>query len=255
MVEEPTVLYRRTPIWKRFFALERRERDQPDPRRAPGDGGRGGRRRRAHPAGRPVVTEPPAARRRAAAVAGHTGDRETAPGGLARRRPGRAGRPDSAPWNRSARSTPTTLRSALQDESALVRRRAAGAGCPSSGRLVAGGPGRSRRGRGEMAAFACGEQGASVGADVLASSSDLATATRTPSSARPRSPRSARSATPPRCPAILAATGGDKAAVRRRAVLALAPVRRAGGRGHAANARSTDRDWQVRQAAEDLLGS
>jgi HEAT repeat protein len=52
-------------------------------------------------------------------------------------------------------------------------------------------------------------------------------------------------------PAILAATT-DKPAVRRRAVLALAPF---DGRDvEEALARAlTDRDWQVRQAAEDLL--
>lgn len=51
-------------------------------------------------------------------------------------------------------------------------------------------------------------------------------------------------------PAILAATG-DKPAVRRRAVLALAPF--AGPEVDAALDRAlTDRDWQVRQAAEDL---
>ena len=51
-------------------------------------------------------------------------------------------------------------------------------------------------------------------------------------------------------PAILTATG-DKATVRRRAVLALAPFE-----GDAVNAAlrlaRDDRDWQVRQAAEDL---
>jgi HEAT repeat protein len=52
-------------------------------------------------------------------------------------------------------------------------------------------------------------------------------------------------------PAILAATT-DKPAVRRRAVLALAPFE--GPAVEAALARAlTDRDWQVRQAAEDLL--
>ena len=52
-------------------------------------------------------------------------------------------------------------------------------------------------------------------------------------------------------PAILAATG-DKATVRRRAVIALAPF--AGPEVDAAlEAARTDRDWQVRQAAEDLL--
>lgn len=51
--------------------------------------------------------------------------------------------------------------------------------------------------------------------------------------------------------AILAACG-DKPAVRRRAVLALAPFR--GPAVDAALARAaTDRDWQVRQAAEDLI--
>jgi HEAT repeat protein len=52
-------------------------------------------------------------------------------------------------------------------------------------------------------------------------------------------------------PAILAATT-DKPAIRRRAVLALAPFD--GDDVHAALARALeDRDWQVRQAAEDLL--
>ncbi len=51
-------------------------------------------------------------------------------------------------------------------------------------------------------------------------------------------------------PAILAATG-DKATVRRRAVLALAPFE--GPEVDAALERAKgDRDWQVRQAAEDL---
>jgi HEAT repeat protein len=50
---------------------------------------------------------------------------------------------------------------------------------------------------------------------------------------------------------ILAATS-DKPAVRRRAVLALAPFD--GPEVDAALRRAlTDRDWQVRQAAEDLL--
>jgi HEAT repeat protein len=52
-------------------------------------------------------------------------------------------------------------------------------------------------------------------------------------------------------PAILAATS-DKPAIRRRAVLALAPFE--GPEVDAALTRAkSDRDWQVRQAAEDLL--
>ncbi|MEM7286894.1 MAG: HEAT repeat domain-containing protein [Actinomycetota bacterium] len=56
---------------------------------------------------------------------------------------------------------------------------------------------------------------------------------------------------PDALPAILAATK-DRATVRRRAVLALAPFE--GPEVDAALARAMeDRDWQVRQAAEDLL--
>jgi HEAT repeat protein len=52
-------------------------------------------------------------------------------------------------------------------------------------------------------------------------------------------------------PAILRACD-DKPAVRRRAVLALAPFE--GPEVDAAlQAATTDRDWQVRQAAEDLM--
>lgn len=52
-------------------------------------------------------------------------------------------------------------------------------------------------------------------------------------------------------PAILAATS-DKATVRRRAVLALAPFD-GPDVSEALDRARTDRDWQVRQAAEDLL--
>ena len=52
--------------------------------------------------------------------------------------------------------------------------------------------------------------------------------------------------------AILAATK-DKAAVRRRAVLALAAFEGAEVES-ALEAALSDRDWQVRQAAEDLTG-
>lgn len=53
-------------------------------------------------------------------------------------------------------------------------------------------------------------------------------------------------------PAILAATS-DRPAIRRRAVLALAPFE--GPEVDRALERAAqDRDWQVRQAAEDLLG-
>jgi HEAT repeat protein len=54
-------------------------------------------------------------------------------------------------------------------------------------------------------------------------------------------------------PAILGATR-DRPAIRRRAVIALAPF--SGPEVDAALAAAlTDRDWQVRQAAEDLSGA
>jgi len=53
-------------------------------------------------------------------------------------------------------------------------------------------------------------------------------------------------------PAILAATT-DKATVRRRAVISLAPFSGAGVDA-ALEAALADRDWQVRQAAQDLSG-
>ena len=57
--------------------------------------------------------------------------------------------------------------------------------------------------------------------------------------------------------AILAGTA-DKPAIRRRAVLALAPFvgpdhARAGEVADALQRALTDRDWQVRQAAEDVM--
>ena len=52
--------------------------------------------------------------------------------------------------------------------------------------------------------------------------------------------------------AVLTAASGDRPAVRRRAVVALAAFD--GPEVDAALERAlTDRDWQVRQAAEDLL--
>jgi HEAT repeat protein len=57
---------------------------------------------------------------------------------------------------------------------------------------------------------------------------------------------------PAALPAILAATS-DKATVRRRAVIALAPFD-GPEVDHAYEKALTDRDWQVRQAAEDLTG-
>ncbi len=75
----------------------------------------------------------------------------------------------------------------------------------------------------------------------------------TRSHAKPRSRRWVRWAIRVGLPAVLVACS-DRAAVRRRAVLALAPF--AGDEVDAALARALDdKDWQVRQAAEDLTNS
>jgi HEAT repeat protein len=199
----------------------------------------------------PDVTARAATRRRAAALAGHEGDqagarrawlddepavRATGLGALER-----LGSLDSA-----------TLRAALLDPSPLVRRRAA--------ELAAHRPDVSLRdalddpdaGVIEMAAFACGEQGAAVGTGVVAKLVDLAA--DHPDALVREAAVAALGAIGGTAglPAILAAAGGDKPAVRRRAVIALAPF--AGPDVDAALRQAlTDRDWQVRQAAEDLL--
>lgn len=186
---------------------------------------------------------------RAVAVAGHAGDvataraavddpdpvvRELAIGALAR-----AGALDDA-----------TLEAAFADPSAAVRRRSAV--------LAAGRPGVSLRPLlddpddtvVEAAAWACGEQ-QTVSDDVLARLVHLANAAD-------------EALVRESCVAALGAIGDerglpailrgctDKPAVRRRAVLALAPFD-----GDvvvtALRTATTDRDWQVRQAAEDVL--
>ena len=102
----------------------------------------------------------------------------------------------------------------------------------------------------EVAAWACGEH-ESRRDEIVERLVDLAGDGRGPAwcASRPLR-RSAPSATNAGLAAIIAACS-DKPAVRRRAVLALAPFD--GAEVEAAIERAlADRDWQVRQAAEDL---
>lgn len=146
--------------------------------------------------------------------------------------------------------TPDQLADAARDPSPVVRRRAA--------MLIATRPGVPVRpllddddpSVVEVAAWACGEHEV-VDHATLDRLIDLTT------SAEDALVREAAAAAlgaigdPRGLPAILAACA-DRPAVRRRAVLALAPFE--GPEVDAALARAlTDRDWQVRQAAEDLL--
>jgi HEAT repeat protein len=186
---------------------------------------------------------------REVAIAGHIGDAETA----------RAASADSDPvlrelglgaLDRLGLLDDADLTRALADEAATVRRRAAVLAARRPGlslRSVLDDPNETVV---EAAAWACGEQ-ENVDDDVLMALIALAT------DADDALVREA-------CVAALGAIGderglpailhgcADKPAIRRRAVLALAPFE--GDEVDAAlRAALEDRDWQVRQAAEDLM--
>jgi HEAT repeat protein len=111
----------------------------------------------------------------------------------------------------------------------------------------------------EVAAWACGERHGVDGA-VLDRLIELATTASVDPLVRESSVAALGALGDERgLDAILAATG-DKPAIRRRAVLALAPFLgddhpRADEIDATLRRALTDRDWQVRQAAEDLLPS
>lgn len=188
--------------------------------------------------------------RRAVAIAGHTGDVVVARAGLAS---------DDAlvrvaalgALERLGALTDDEVRAALADSDAAVRRRA----CEAAGRR--GGGAVSLLGVlddgdatvVEMAAFACGEQ-EDVGAEVVARLAALVTGHRDALVREASVAALGAIGDEAGLAAILAATT-DKPAIRRRAVIALAPFE--GPEVDEALQRAlTDRDWQVRQAAEDL---
>jgi HEAT repeat protein len=188
------------------------------------------------------------AERRAVALAGHTGDDVTARAAL------RSGDASTRALGLSAlarldRLDATSLAAALGDPDAAVRRRAcelaAGRGDVS---LLAAldDPDPSVV---ETAAFACGEQAEPTTA-VVARLTALATDHRDALVREAAVAALGAIGAPAGLPAILAATS-DKPAVRRRAVIALAPFDGPDVDAALERARS-DRDWQVRQAAEDL---
>lgn len=194
--------------------------------------------------------EAAAERRLRAAEAGHQGDEPTARALLADEDP--AVRATAlAALARMGRSRPDDFIAALADPHPAVRRRAATEAPAVAVDLV---PllGDPEPLVGEAAAWALGERGAGAGATAVMALADMAT--RHPDALCREAAVAALGAIgdPAGVPAILAATT-DKPAVRRRAVLALAPFD--GPEVEAALQRAlTDRDWQVRQAAEDLSG-
>lgn len=194
----------------------------------------------------------PAERRRLAILAGHRGDVAAARDALT----------DDDPTVRDAALgalvrcqalTDDELAAAASDPSAAVRRRAAELAGPREAldqHLLLGLLGDADATVVEVAAWACGEQ-EQVTDDVLDALIALAGAHSDPLVRESAVAALGAIGDDRGLPAILAACT-DKPAVRRRAVLALAPFE--GPEVDAALERAlNDRDWQVRQGAEDLL--
>jgi HEAT repeat protein len=183
------------------------------------------------------------------AIAGHTGDVAAA----------RAALVDADPVARElgmgallrlGHLTDDELRTALTDDAPSVRRRAAMIAGTRPGVSLRASLGDSDATVVEAAAWACGEQ-ESVDDEVLAVLIDFGI-TADDALVREACTAALGAIGDPRgLPTILHACA-DKPAVRRRAVLALAPFE--GEEVDAAlQTALTDRDWQVRQAAEDVV--
>lgn len=195
-----------------------------------------------------AAVEQVAGRRRRAALAGHEGDPETARRFLAD--------PDASvraaalgALVRLGAVTDADTTAARDDEEPAVRRRLcelAPALPPTDFRPLLEDADESVV---EAACFACGEQG---DRGAVARLSEIAASHDDPLCRESAVAALGAIGDEGGLPAILGALG-DKATVRRRAVIALAPF---DGPDVAAALRAAleDRDWQVRQAAEDLTG-
>ncbi len=192
-----------------------------------------------------------ASRRRAVALAGHQGDETTARAALGDADPGVRATALGA-LERLDRLTAQDVGGALVDPDAGVRRRA----CEAAARVpgdagVALLPvlGDDDATVVEVAAWASGER-TPPEPGVVARLAELTTSHDDALVREAAVAALGAIGDEEGLPAILRATG-DKATVRRRAVLALAPFE--GPEVEAALAKAKeDRDWQVRQAAEDL---
>lgn len=199
----------------------------------------------------------PAERRRAAALSGHAGDVETAR--VLAEDPDEAVRSTAlGALARAGSLDGSVLARALCDPSPIVRRRAV----ELAATWVEGDTGQADADVSllpllddedasviEAAAWASGERGAEPG--TVTRLAELTTSH--PDTLVREAAVAALGAIGDRAglPAILGATH-DRATVRRRAVIALAPFEGPDVEDALERAR-TDRDWQVRQAAEDLL--
>jgi HEAT repeat protein len=195
--------------------------------------------------------------RRSVVIAGHTGDAATARAGLAHPDPDVRASALGA-LERLGELSDEQLAGAFGDADASVRRRAASVAATHPGLDLTGLLDDADPAVVEVAAWACGEHSV-VGDETLTRLVALAAGegaghdplVRESSVAALGAIGDDRG-----LDAILAATS-DKPAIRRRAVLALAPFTdpdhpRAAAVAAALERALQDRDWQVRQAAEDV---
>lgn len=192
-----------------------------------------------------------ARRRRDVALAGHAGDAAGARAALADAAPAVRASAIGA-LERMGALSPDDLTASLADPSPIVQRRA----CEAAAALPGDGPPSLATALAspdstiaEVAAWASGERQPPE-PNVVDALARLAVNHQDALVREAAVAALGSIGDPAGLPAILAATN-DKATVRRRAVIALAPFD--GDEVEAALARAReDRDWQVRQAAEDL---
>ncbi len=187
--------------------------------------------------------------RRAVAAAGHTGDRSTARLGLESEDPAVRATALGA-LERLGELTDAALAAYLTDDpDVAVRRRAAEIAALHPAIDLLGALHDADPAVVEVAAWSCGEHESNRGA-IVDRLIELA-GTASDALVREAAVAALGAIGDDRAVAAIVTATSDKPAVRRRAVLALAPFD--GPDVDAAIERAlTDRDWQVRQAAEDL---
>lgn len=190
-------------------------------------------------------------RRRDAALAGHAGDVDTARRHLHDPAPAVRATAVGA-LARAGALTADDLADAFRDPDPVVRGRACELAVPFPEADLVPMLADPEPGVVEAACWALGERAAEAGAAAVGALASVAGTHDDPRCREAAVAALGAVGDPAGLPAILAATR-DKAAVRRRAVLALAPFE--GEEVDEALQRALeDRDWQVRQAAEDLTG-
>lgn len=186
--------------------------------------------------------------RRDVAIAGHTGDLTTAEAGWSSR-DGNVRATALGALERLTQLTDERIADALSDDDPRVRRRAAELAAKHPDVELLGALGDPDVNVVEMAAWAAGEH-ESNRTEIVARLIELASQSDEPL-VREASVAALGAIGDAAAIEVIIAATTDKPAVRRRAVLALAPFD--GADVDAAIERAlNDRDWQVRQAAEDL---